>query len=347
MDGHRPVLANPQSAEAVQPGQRPLHHPADLPQATAMLGPAAGDERPDTASTQLAAMLVRVEASVAVQAPRPTPRPTGLAAHRWDRIDQRDHRHDIRDVGRSRGGRQGHAVSIRDDRVLAALLAAVYRAGSGLLPTTACPHEAAVDDGAVPIDLVRTLQLGQQDLVQLLPEAGSRPVAEPAPAGHTTTAAHLAGQILPVDAGLQDEEDAGQALAVVDRLAAGEAEPARLGWGQQRSDPLPQLIDDEWLGHGDPPFDILSTSEGSPKIVILLGPLTPRITLEGGGTRYCVPYFFNGEGLFIDIPRSRRGLDTPHASRPGDTTRAIRPTRRQGVRVLGGLAGRDRPAARY
>src|SRR5262249_32202112 len=56
-------------------------------------------------------------------------------------------------------------------------------------------------------------------------------------------------EVFPRDAGLEDEEDAGEGLAIAHGLAAGVAEAARLGGRQQRLDDLPQLIGDERLGH--------------------------------------------------------------------------------------------------
>src|SRR5262249_27543192 len=50
------------------------------------------------------------------------------------------------------------------------------------------------------------------------------------------------GEVLPGDAGLQDEQDAGQRLAVVQRLAAGKAKAARLGRRQERFDLRPQIV---------------------------------------------------------------------------------------------------------
>src|SRR4051812_37558376 len=98
MDSWRSILADAQPPEVVQPRQRPFDVPAILPQAAVVGRPPPGDARPDAAPAQLAAMRVGVEAPVAVEAPRPTPWPTGLAAYRRDGIDQRDHRLDIGDI---------------------------------------------------------------------------------------------------------------------------------------------------------------------------------------------------------------------------------------------------------
>src|SRR5436309_2533351 len=86
--------------------------------------------------------------------------------------------------------------------------------------------------------------------------SGSTPISrrpcrcgsESSPAGHAAAAAHLAGQVLPGDARLEDEEDAGQCLAVVEAglptLGAGGP------LGQDRFDDLPEFVGQEGLGHG-------------------------------------------------------------------------------------------------
>src|SRR5439155_15283481 len=114
------------------------------------------------------------------------------------------------------------------DVVLAARFAAVRRVRAGLLPAAEGAAERRIDRAPLPIDLVGAAQLGQQQLVQALPNAGAVPVLETVEAGHAAAAAHLLGEVLPGDAGLEDEEDAGEHLAVVQGLAAGEAEAARL-----------------------------------------------------------------------------------------------------------------------
>ena len=50
---------------------------------------------------------------------------------------------------------QRDPARVGDHVVLAPLLAAVHRAGAGLLAPAARPHEAAVDQGPRPVDLVR------------------------------------------------------------------------------------------------------------------------------------------------------------------------------------------------
>src|SRR3954470_18163486 len=253
MDLRRLILADPQPPEVVQPRQGPLYVPSIFPQPAPVRRPPPRDLRTDAAPAQLPAMRVRVVAPIAIQAARPASGAARPAAHRWDRVHERDHRIDVGDIGGRRLRHERYPAGIGDDLVLAPLLAAVDGAGAGPSATAASAHEAAVDQRPIPVDPIRLVQLGQEPLVELLPDPGLVPVAEPPPAGHAATAAHLLGEILPVDAGLQDEEDAGQRLAVVDRLAAGEAAAARLVWREQGLQPLPERVGDEGFGHGRSP----------------------------------------------------------------------------------------------
>ncbi len=68
------------------------------------------------------------------------------------------------------------------------------------------------------------------------------------PAGHAAATAHLDGEVFPGDARLEDEEDAGQRLAVVEGLASGVAEAAGLGGRQQGLDESPQFLRNKGLG---------------------------------------------------------------------------------------------------
>lgn len=103
------------------------------------------------------------------------------------------------------------------------------------------PHVAGVDHRTRPVEAGRRVELGQQHLVELLPDAGLVPVPKPPPAGHARTEAQLPWQELPLDARVQHEEDAAQHLPVRQRLPSWVPKPAFLAW-QQRFHPLPQVI---------------------------------------------------------------------------------------------------------
>src|SRR5438105_97490 len=63
--------------------------------------------------------------------------------------------------------------------------------------------------------------------------------------GLATATTKFGRQVIPGDAGLEDKQDAGEDLAIVQRLATGKAETA-LGWrGQQGLDMLPKFVADQ------------------------------------------------------------------------------------------------------
>ena len=194
-------------------------------------------------------MRVRIVASVAEEGPRPSARPTRLATHRRDRSDQFHHRHHVGDVRRCRRCGEGNPVGVGNHLVFAPFLSPVHWAGPSRAASAPGPHEAAVDDRSAPVDLASPLQLGQQNLVELGPDASHRPVAQAAPARHARTATHFDRKILPVDSGLEDEQDAGQSLPVLDGWAAGTVGPLRLGPGREQGmNALPEGVGDEGLG---------------------------------------------------------------------------------------------------
>jgi hypothetical protein len=92
----------------VQPGEGSLDDPAHSPEARAVLGGAAGDDRVDAAGPQLAAVLVVVIAAVGDQAVGALAWPPGLAADRADTVDQRQQLGDVVSVAAGqRGGQRG------------------------------------------------------------------------------------------------------------------------------------------------------------------------------------------------------------------------------------------------
>jgi hypothetical protein len=93
-------------AELVQPGEGSLDNPAHSPEARAVLGGAAGDDRPDAAGPQLAAVLVVVIAAVGDQAVGTLAWPPGLAADRADTVDQRQQLGDVVSVAAGQRGGQ-------------------------------------------------------------------------------------------------------------------------------------------------------------------------------------------------------------------------------------------------
>jgi hypothetical protein len=83
------LVADPQSAQVVQPGEGALHDPAFLAEPRTVLGVAPGDHGLHAAFPKLAAVLVVVIAPVGeypISALSGTP---GLAGHRPNAVDER------------------------------------------------------------------------------------------------------------------------------------------------------------------------------------------------------------------------------------------------------------------
>jgi hypothetical protein len=83
--------------------------------------------------------------------------------------------------------------------------------------------------------------------VKPCPDRSRLPVAEPAPAGHAGTAAHLLWQLRPGYAGAQHEDDAFEYLAVIEGRTAA-LWPQRL-LGEQRCYQRPERVGDQRFSH--------------------------------------------------------------------------------------------------
>src|SRR5262249_1705569 len=236
-----------QPAELMEPTDRSFDDPAIHAQTTAVGGATLGQFRLDPAIAQLLSLPLIVESPVAHRLVRAPAGPTRRA-----RGGGGGTQHGGGQVGVGRGGRdrvddQGHTLAVGDDRVFAPRLRAVYGAGAGLLTSAHGADVPGVDDEPLEVDPVGPPEVGQQDRVDPVPGAGGLPVAQAIPTGHAATAAHLLRQVLPGDAGLEEEDDPGEDLAVVEEGSAA------LGVGrmrrEERLDQLPEFVRQEWLGH--------------------------------------------------------------------------------------------------
>src|ERR1700716_1142800 len=94
---------------------------------------------------------------------------------------------------------------------------------------------------------MQRVESGENAFLKSVPDAGLVPVTEPAPAGHPTPAAHLLGQVFPLNAGLQNEDDASEAGAVGDRRP-----PTLRTRGmerEQRLDQAPEFVRNKGRSH--------------------------------------------------------------------------------------------------
>ena len=103
--------------------------------------------------------------------------------------------------------------------VFAAGFATIRGVWAGFFASFGCFGEGGIDQGAFPIDLVGAIELGQEQGVELEPNAGVVPELQLLPTRFATPPAEFGGQIIPGDAGLEYEENAGEDHAIVERLA--------------------------------------------------------------------------------------------------------------------------------
>ncbi len=169
------LVAHQQALEAVQPGERTLHHPAIAAQPGSMRRPSTGDDRLDAAATDLAPVAV-----VVVSRGRPAGAPVGDGGARRGRGPP----------GRDQAGESAHVTSLPFPPV------SVKASGSPVWSTKrwclepARPrstglgpveeplfglHVRRIGDGAVPVDLTGGAQLRKQQGVQLSPDVGLLP----------------------------------------------------------------------------------------------------------------------------------------------------------------------------
>jgi hypothetical protein len=108
---------------------------------------------------------------------------------------------------------------------------------------------AAIDARADAVfelsDAAERGQFREKHVVELVPDSGFAPAAEPAPAGDPGSEPELGWQVFPVDTGVEDEQDALQALPVAEWDRAARARTMdrqqRLHSNPQRFVDLPRL----------------------------------------------------------------------------------------------------------
>jgi len=180
---------------------------------------APGDVRGDLESADLVWVGFMVVAAIRVQVLRAPWWLPAVAADRWDSLDQRDELGYVVAVaaGGNRGQRDG--VRVDDDMVLAAGLAPVRGGGAGGRPALHRPDVTGVDRGTGEIRQGGA-QLGQQQLVQLLPDAGLVPVPQPPSAGHPRAEAGFLWEELPANPRAERDQDPAQNRARIQPLTA-------------------------------------------------------------------------------------------------------------------------------
>lgn len=95
MDLGSPVVADEQPLEVMQPGEGAFDDPAHTPEPGAVLGLAASDLGCDPTRAYKTPVLVVVVAAIGAEPQGATARPTDLAAHSGDAVDERDELSDV------------------------------------------------------------------------------------------------------------------------------------------------------------------------------------------------------------------------------------------------------------
>jgi len=136
------LVRNTQTPVLVQSTQGPLHYPRIHPQPAATLASTPGQHRDDSQPAQDAPVTRRIISPVPVQPFGTSALWTRLATDGRDGGNQGKQLVDVVLVGRGHLRRQGNAVGIGDDMVLAARFAPIRRIGAGLVPPKTARTEA-------------------------------------------------------------------------------------------------------------------------------------------------------------------------------------------------------------
>jgi len=131
MDIGPPFIPNPQAAEAREPGEGALHHPAVAAQLRAALDLAARDPGRDAPLAARRATMRSIVALVGVQLGGSPPRAPQRLLDRGHGVEHRRQRETVREVRRAQAEREREAVPLDQQMLLRARLAAIRRIRAG------------------------------------------------------------------------------------------------------------------------------------------------------------------------------------------------------------------------
>lgn len=127
-------VSNSESTELMKPCNGSLHHPPELPQSTAVLGPALGQERLDPSPSQILPQRFRIVRAIPIQTFWSLPRSAGLAHDRRNRLDQRDGLSHIMPIGTGQFEGQGETVALGKEVMLAPQFPSIRRVRARFFP---------------------------------------------------------------------------------------------------------------------------------------------------------------------------------------------------------------------
>ena len=265
MDVGAALVADQQAAEAVQPGEAALDHPALATEAGAVLGPATADLRPGPPLADLSAVTVVVVAAVGEPASGTSPRRPDAAAQRRPGVKQGQQLGDVVRVAAGQGAGERDAGGVDEQVVPRAGAAPVDRArprrGAPFLAGTwlesATTREKSIAPAARRRASSRACSSSQTPAHCHSSRRRQQVMPEPQP-----SSGGRCRQALPVCSTKRMPHSAGRSGR---RLAPRVAQAPRMR-GQQRLDQLPELVGhDPWThGHRDPSRRDAGRQGGSP-----------------------------------------------------------------------------------
>lgn len=198
-----------------EPTDGSFDKPPEFSQSTAVCAPAFRNDWFDVSLPEFRPIPFVVVATVALQSVGATTRSADMPGDRWDVVDQGNGFFHIVAVARSQMDCDRDTCSVGENVDLAAGFATIDGTGASFRPSAASAQVTAVDQEALEIDFIEEAQMVQQELLDAWPDPGDSPHMEPTPAGHAAAAAHFGGEILPGDARLENEDNAGEGTAII------------------------------------------------------------------------------------------------------------------------------------
>src|SRR5262245_53272284 len=224
-----------------------------------MLRPSSCQDRFDMSPAQLFPMRIRVVAPIPLDPIRATARTTPPTMNGWDRIHERQQLGDVWGIGLCQPGGQRNPLGIGDEVMFAPQLPAISGVRAGRVATQRGLEQGAINQSPGPVKAVGPMQLVEQNFVQTLPDTGPLPAAQARATGLAASPAQFCRKVIPIEAGLQDEDDARQKTPRMEWTAAGKANTPRLGRWQQGLNSSPKLVADE-THHGRSPQPVPGSS---------------------------------------------------------------------------------------
>ena len=249
MDVGAPLVANCQSPKSVKPGECALDNPAIAAESCGRLDATTRDSRPNAAHTAGDPRVSTVVRLVGMELRRTTARSTPRPTNRADRVEEVAKLLRVVFVCSGQLRRcQRNTSPVDNHMVLRARLGSVGRIRTRGRSSLKRAHARSIERRTRPVDLAFASELVLQHLENPLPDPSLLPIAEPAPTCHATSTAKLPRKVLPRNPRPENEQDAGERLAMGNRLATAVLRSFRR---KVRGDEVPELLADERACHAD------------------------------------------------------------------------------------------------